>query len=58
MLWGGIFYHGLFPKTSPIFVDERLESIRPPGLDRSKKIYFTGERYATFIRSIVAEKAI
>ena len=38
MLSGGISYHVLFPRTSPIFVDEWLESIRHPGLDRSKTI--------------------
>ncbi|CAF3836251.1 unnamed protein product [Rotaria sordida] len=57
MLWGGISYQGLFPKESPIFLDEWLESIRSKGDDHHKKMYFTGERYAKFIRTIVAEKA-
>jgi hypothetical protein len=56
MLWGGISYQGLFPKNSPIFVDEWLELIRPQGSNRQKKMYFTGERYAQFIRTIVADK--
>jgi hypothetical protein len=50
-------YQGLFPKQSPIFVDEWLELIRPLGGDGRKKMYFTGERYAKFIQTIVAEKA-
>ena len=29
MLWVGISYQRLFPKQSPIFIDEWLESIRP-----------------------------
>ncbi|CAF1078752.1 unnamed protein product [Rotaria sordida] len=57
MLWDGISYQGLFPKESPIFLDEWLESIRSKGDDHHKKMYFTGERYAKFIRTIVAEKA-
>ncbi|CAF1520942.1 unnamed protein product [Rotaria sordida] len=54
MLWGGISYRGLFPKHSPIFVDDWLESIRSEGDDCRKKMYFTSERYAKFIRTIVA----
>ncbi|CAF1482347.1 unnamed protein product [Rotaria sordida] len=57
MLWDGIFYQGLFPKKSPIFIDEWLELIRPEGDDCRKKMYFTGDRYAKFIRIIVADKA-
>ncbi|CAF2957771.1 unnamed protein product [Rotaria sp. Silwood2] len=57
MLWGGISYQGLFPKGSPIFVDEWLNLVRPENSNRQKKMYFTGERYAKFIQSIVAEKA-
>ena len=57
MLWGGISSCGLFPKQSPIFVDEWLEQIRPSDTDRRKKIYLTGERYAQFIRTIVAKAA-
>ncbi|CAF3651517.1 unnamed protein product [Rotaria sordida] len=57
MLWGGISYQGLFHKQSPIFVDEWLELIRPKGGDSRKKMYFTGARYAQFIRTIIAQKA-
>ncbi|CAF1611292.1 unnamed protein product, partial [Didymodactylos carnosus] len=57
MLWGGLSYQGLFPKQSLIFVDEWLELIRPQCSDPRKKIYFTGDRYARFIRTIVADKA-
>jgi hypothetical protein len=34
-----------------------LDFIRPEGSDRRKKIYFTGDRHAKFIRTTVAEKA-
>ncbi|CAF2159766.1 unnamed protein product [Rotaria magnacalcarata] len=37
MLWGGISYKGLFPKQSPIFVDEWLELTRPKDTDRPDK---------------------
>jgi hypothetical protein len=57
MLWGAISYQGLFPKQSPVFVDEWLELNRPKGSDRRKKMYFTGERYAKFIQTVVAVKA-
>lgn len=57
IVWGGISYEGLFPKECPIFVDEWLELYRLQGNDRRKKMYFTGERYAEFIRTVVAEKA-
>ncbi|CAF1425455.1 unnamed protein product [Didymodactylos carnosus] len=56
-VWGGISYQRLFPKQSSIFIDERLDSIRPQGDDNRNKMYFTGERYAKFIQTIVAEKA-
>ncbi|CAF5217173.1 unnamed protein product, partial [Rotaria magnacalcarata] len=57
MLWGGISYKGLFPEQSPIFVDEWLELTRPKDTDRRKKVYYTGDRYAKFIQTIVADKA-
>ena len=57
MLWGGISYNGLFPKESPIFVDEWLQLNRSQGGDRRKKIYFTGDKYAKFIQTIVADEA-
>ncbi|CAF3783222.1 unnamed protein product [Rotaria sordida] len=57
MLCGGISYRGLFLKHSPIFVDDWLESIRSEGDDCRKKMYFTSERYAKFIRTIVAQIA-
>lgn len=57
MLWGGISYQGLFPKESPIFVNDWLESTRLEGDKSRKKIYFTGERYAKFIRTIIAQTA-
>lgn len=57
ILWGAISYQGLFPRESPIFIDEYLEQIRLPKDDNRKKMYFTGERYAEFIRTMVAEKA-
>ncbi|CAF5007446.1 unnamed protein product [Rotaria sp. Silwood1] len=57
MLWGDISYQGLFPKQYPIFVDEWLELIRPKDGNSRKKMYFTGARYAQFIRTIIAQKA-
>ena len=57
MLWGGISYQGLFPKESPIFIDEWLEQTRQKNDDSRKKIYFTGAKYATFIRTVVAQNA-
>ncbi|CAF4601147.1 unnamed protein product, partial [Rotaria sp. Silwood2] len=56
ILWGGISYQGLFPKKSPIFIDEWLKLIRLEGDDRHKKMYFIGDRYAQFIPDTIAEK--
>ncbi|CAF2856731.1 unnamed protein product [Rotaria sp. Silwood2] len=57
ILWGGISYQGLFSSQSPIFTDEWLDHIRPEGTDRRTKMYFTSDRYAKFIQTIVAKKA-
>ncbi|CAF1549054.1 unnamed protein product, partial [Rotaria sordida] len=37
MLWDGISYQGLFPKKSPIFIDEWLELTRSVDDDRLEK---------------------
>ncbi|CAF5023771.1 unnamed protein product, partial [Rotaria sp. Silwood1] len=37
MLWGGISYQGLFPKQSPIFVDDWLELIRPKDTEKANE---------------------
>jgi len=46
-----------FLNSLQFFVDEWLGLIRPKGGDSRKKMYFTGARYAQFIRTIIAQKA-
>ena len=57
MLWGAISYQGLFPNESSVFIDEWLERTRQEDDDNRKEIYFTDDKYAKFIQTILAQKA-